>query len=302
MNSLAALLWIAATLAAEPNSNPDLMVSTAWLSEHLTDSELTVIAVGPTADTYRQTHVPGAVFLPWSAVAVSRDGGENDLPTIAEMTASFTALGIGDTGRLVLYGESRNLMAARAFMALDYLGHGDRCALLDGGFEAWRAEARPTLATPTAPTPPPFTPRLQPAVVVEQRLVADASWAILNVPGSSVVVMDARPVKQYTGEEAGGGVPRGGHIPGAASLYWETLFADAAQPKLLPLAELRQRFAAAGVKPGDTVIHYCRTGGQASYTYFVSRLLGFKSTLYDGSFLEWSRTEGTAVATGASER
>lgn len=302
MNVVASLLYLASSMAAEPAPHASLAVGTAWLAEHLADPGLTVIAVGKSAGTYDQAHIPGAVLLPWSAVAVSRDGGENDLPTMAELTATFTALGIGNSGRIVLYGESRNLMAARAFMALDYLGHGDRCALLDGGIEAWQAEGRPTIATATTPEPQPFTPRLQADVVVETRLVADASWAVLHTPGSHLVLMDARPEAQYTGQEAGGGVTRGGHIPGAVNVYWETLFADAQQPKLPPLDELRQRFEAVGVQPGDTVIHYCRTGGQASFTYYVSRLLGYRSVLYDGSFLEWSRAEGTPVATGASEK
>jgi len=295
MNAVVSFLYLASSLAAEPAPNPSLAVSTAWLGEHLADAGLTVIAVGKNSARYDEGHIPGAVFLPWSAVAVSREGGENDLPTMESLTATFTALGIGNEGRIVLYGESRNLMAARAFMALDYLGHGDRCALLDGGLEAWLAEGRPTMTTAAEPGSRPFTPHLQADVVVDTRLVIDASWAATNVPGSTTVLMDARPEAQFTGQEAGGGVTRPGHIPGAVHVYWETLFADETQPKLPPLAELQQRFAAAGVEPGDTVIHYCRTGGQASYTYYVSRLLGYRSVLYDGSYLEWSRAEGTPV-------
>ena len=302
MNTVAPLLWLAWTMAAEPAPNTDLAVSTAWLVEHLSDPGLTVIAVGKNADKYDAGHIPGAVFLPWSAVAVSRDDGENDLPTLGELCDSFGGLGIGNEGRIVLYGESRNLMAARAFMALDYLGHGDRCALLDGGIEAWQAEDRPTVATPSEPEAKPFAPKLKPGVVVERKLVADASWAVANLPEPGVVLVDARPESQYTGEVAGGGVPRGGHIPGGVHLYWESLFADEVRPKLPPMEELRKRFAAVGIEPGDEVIHYCRTGGQASYTYYVSRLLGYQSTLYDGSFLEWSNTVGTPVETGASKR
>ena len=35
-------------------------------------------------------------------------------------------------------------------------------------------------------------------------------------------------------------------------------------------------------------IVYCRTGMQASMTYFVLRYLGYEATLYDGSYVEWS--------------
>ena len=51
-------------------------------------------------------------------------------------------MGIGDKSRVVIYGDMSGLFAARAYFALDYLGHGNRAALLDGGLEKWKAEHR----------------------------------------------------------------------------------------------------------------------------------------------------------------
>jgi 3-mercaptopyruvate sulfurtransferase SseA len=50
-----------------------------------------------------------------------------------------------------------------------------------------------------------------------------------------------------------------------------------------------------GVVRGTSVISYCRTGVEASMTYFVLRYLGLDPTLYDGSFVEWSRDADTPV-------
>ena len=52
----------------------------------------------------------------------------------------------------------------------------------------------------------------------------------------------------------------------------------------------------AGIEPGDTVVAYCRTGMQASYAYFVSRVLGYETRFYDGSFMDWSRREDLPVS------
>ena len=57
--------------------------------------------------------------------------------------AFFERLGIGDEARIVLYGDNSGLSAARAYFTLDYLGHGARAALLDGGLEKWKTERRP---------------------------------------------------------------------------------------------------------------------------------------------------------------
>ena len=50
-------------------------------------------------------------------------------------------------------------------------------------------------------------------------------------------------------------------------------------------------FEQAGARPGTTVVAYCRTGGQASFLYTVARHLGYDVRLYDGSFIDWSRTD-----------
>ena len=69
-------------------------------------------------------------------------------------------------------------------------------------------------------------------------------------------------------------------------------------PVLRPVAELRKLYEAAGATKDKTVVSYCRTGVQASHTYFVAKYLGYNVAMYDGSFLEWSNTESTPVSTG----
>jgi len=295
MGRLIALVLLVPTLTLGA-VREDSLVSAGWLALHLATPDLRVVHVGADAASFQAGHVPGARFLPASAVGMARDGLDNELPPLADLTASFTALGLGEAGRVVLYGGPGNLLAARALMALDYLGHGDRCALLDGGLDAWSAAGRPTTNVAATPVPAPFTPRLRPEVIVSRTAVADVSWALGQPARSAVRLLDARPAAQYTGETAGAGIPRAGHIPGAANLYWEDAL-QAPSRRLKPVPELQTWFAAAGVREGDTLITYCRSGGQAAYLYFVARYLGYDVRLYDGSFLDWSPSD-LPVATG----
>jgi thiosulfate/3-mercaptopyruvate sulfurtransferase len=99
------------------------------------------------------------------------------------------------------------------------------------------------------------------------------------------MILDARAAKFYTGEELGR-MPRGGHIPGARNIPFDSVVEDS--NKFKSVETLRQLFNAAGVKKGDSVTTYCHIGQQASLLYFVARYLGYDAHLYDGSFEDWS--------------
>ena len=83
----------------------------------------------------------------------------------------------------------------------------------------------------------------------------------------------------------GGRSHEAGHIPGAKNLPFNSLGDDSLQ--FLPVDELRRRFAAVGVQPGDTVAAYCHIGQQATVVLFSARLLGHPIRLYDGSMNDW---------------
>jgi len=119
-----------------------LLVQTGWLAAHLNDSNVVVLHVAPNRTSYDAGHISGARFLPLSDVAVTRNGIPNQLPTVDAMKIAFERVGVGDKSRVVIYGDMSGLFAARAYFALDYLGHGNHAALLDGGLEKWKAEHR----------------------------------------------------------------------------------------------------------------------------------------------------------------
>lgn len=274
-----------AEAAAEPAGrvNAHLLVSPDWVERHLSAHGLVLLHVGADRSAFEAGHLPGARFLPVGALLTSGGGVLNELPPVATLDSVFESLGVGDNGRIVVYGPP--LAAARTFFTLDYLGHGERVALLDGGLEHWKAGGRPVTGATAAHARADFTPRPRHDVVV------DAAWVADHLPDPGVVLLDARPAAQFSGAEPGDGVTRPGHIPGAANLFWERLLVSVEDPRLQDVPTLRKLFAdaGAGASPSDTVVAYCRTGMQASYAYFVARYLGYPARMYDGSFVDWSR-------------
>lgn len=276
----------------------EMIVSTQWLAGHLNDPKVVVLHVARERAHYDGGHIPGARFVGWGEITATRDGVPNELAPVADLQKLFERLGIGDDSRIVIYGDSSGLSAARAYFTLDYLGHGNRTALLDGGLEKWKTERRAISTDSVEPTTARFTPRVRASAVTGLDVVRDLSWTTANISSPNAVLIDARPVEEYTGAKPGDGVPRGGHIPGAANVFWMQNLLSRENPSLRSVAELRKLYEEAGARAGRTVVTYCRTGGQASHAYFTLKYLGYDVVMYDGSFFEWSNTAGTPVVAG----
>jgi thiosulfate/3-mercaptopyruvate sulfurtransferase len=131
-------------------------------------------------------------------------------------------------------------------------------------------------------------------------MAADAVAASLE--DAEVTLIDARPETEYTGERVVGRNPRGGHVPGAYNLYWEDLLISRDEPRLKDLNAVRARFAEAGASEDGVVVSYCQIGMRASYTYLISRHLGYDARFYDGSWMEWSAMTNLPAVQGASRR
>ncbi|HET8797997.1 MAG TPA: rhodanese-like domain-containing protein, partial [Thermoanaerobaculia bacterium] len=97
--------------------------------------------------------------------------------------------------------------------------------------------------------------------------------------------IDARPNAAF----------RAGHIPDAINIPW-TANLTADHPQVFRDEEtLRRLYVGAGVTRDAIVITYCRTGMEASMTYFVLRSLGYDIALFDGSMTQWTKSKETVV-------
>jgi thiosulfate/3-mercaptopyruvate sulfurtransferase len=291
-------LLAALAFTAEGKINRKLLVSTDWLAKN--SKKVVVLHVGTNRQSYEAGHIPGARFLAYGSITTVRDGVPNELASVADLEKAFTEVGIGNTRKVVLYGDLNGLAAARAFFTLDYLGHGDRVAILDGGFDKWKKENREISTRAAEPAAEPFTPRVDPRTVVALDTVRDVSWSVVSQKRSNFALIDARPPEEYSGEKPGDGVVRPGHIPGAVNVFWLAgNLVSRENPVMKPVRELRDIYAKAGVADGKTIVVYCRTGGQASHAYFTLRYLGYRPMMYDGSYFQWNKHPDTKVESGA---
>lgn len=271
-----------------------LLVSSAWLAEHLGDAGITILHVGQDSSSYRAGHIPGARLLLLSSILIQPAGLPNELPPLEDLIRAFESAGVRNDSRVVLYGDLGGLAAARAFFTLDYRGLGEQAAMLDGGLEVWRAEGRP-LETGRSAAPGSVPGELK--VKPRREIVVDADWIARRLSSSDLVLIDARPEAEYTGREPGSGITRPGHIPGAVNFYWQQALISPARPLLLDRTVLEERYRLLGVRRGVDIVTYCRTGMQSSHAYFVLRYLGYSPKMYDGSYIDWSSDSRSPVET-----
>jgi thiosulfate/3-mercaptopyruvate sulfurtransferase len=265
--------------AAAAASRPDMLVSSDWLAQHLTDSKLVILHVSGNRTAYDAGHIPGARFVAQSDLVVTRDGIPNELPATVDLKKALEAAGVSDDSRVILYSDASVLPATRAYFTLDYLGHGDQAALLDGGLEKWRREGR--ALTKDAPTAAQghFTPRLKQDLVVQMDAVRQMSGKPAS--SSSDVLLDARSAADFRGEN-------GSHIPGALNAFWMDSQASRENQALQTEPALRALYETLGITPDRKVVAYCNSGMQASQSYFTLKYLGYDVRLYDGSISEWT--------------
>jgi thiosulfate/3-mercaptopyruvate sulfurtransferase len=267
------------------NPRDQLLVSGAWVAEHLLDPNLVLLHVGDSAE-YAANHLPGARYVSTADIAVSDPNGLTlELPSATTLHDRLAALGISDDSRIVIYyGKDRVTPTTRIILTLDHAGLGDRVSLLDGGMQQWMKEGRGV----TTGVPAPRTGRL--AALKTKPVTVDADFVRSHLGKPGFAVVDARATTFYDGTQTGRGRAephRTGHIAGARNLPYTEITDSTFHMK--SAAELQALFAKAGVAANDTVVAYCHIGQQATGIVFAARLLGRPVLLYDGSFEDWSK-------------
>lgn len=270
-------------------ANPERLVSTAWVAEHLEDPNVVIAESDEDVLLYETGHIPGAVKIDWHTDL--NDPVTRDYVDSEGFAALMSSKGIGPDTTIVFYGDNFNWWAAYALWVSSLFGHAD-VRLMDGGRQKWVAEGRPLVTEVPTPTPTnyPVVPRDDSTI----RAFKDDVLAQIESPGKLV---DVRSPGEFSGEVTHmpdypqEGVLRGGHVPTAASVPWKRAAAD--DGSFRSAAELRAIYEdEIGLKKSDDVISYCRIGERSSHTWFVlTHLLGFPNVRnYDGSWCEWGNS------------
>lgn len=280
--------------------NNDPLVSTEWLAEHLKDANVKLLdatfklpGILPLPkDDYLAAHIPGAVYFDVDAVSDHSNPLPHMFPSAEQFGRDVGGLGISNGDTVVIYDAGSWVAAPRAWWMFLSYGHRD-VRILNGGLKKWRAEGRPVESGEVKAKPAIFK------ASYDARRVRSIEQMVANVASRAEQVIDARAADRFEGRaaEPRPGI-RSGHIPGSLNLPYNNLF-DAATGTMKPLDDLKKAFAGAGVDTARPIVTSCGSGVSAAVLTLALYRLGVENTaLYDGSWSEWGKADGPAIATG----
>jgi len=284
-------------------TNPDALVSTQWLADHLTAPDVRVVDASwvlPGSDRnpkaeYNEQHIPGAVFFDIDEIADTDSDLPHMLPSPEKFSSRVRKLGLGDGVRIVVYDSNGGFMAAhRVWWTFRVFGHED-VAVLDGGLPKWLAEGRPVEDIPPLPRERHFTPRMN------TFLVRSRDQVLANLDSAKEQLIDARAADRFAGT---GKEPRPelrlGRIPNSLNIPFQKVLDTDHFNVMRPAHEISEAFTKAGVDTSRPIVTSCGSGVTASCLTFALYLIGHTDVaVYDGSWVEWGADENLPLATGA---
>ncbi len=246
------------------------------------------LAGPPGIESYREGHLPGAVFVDLDGEVTGPPGpaGRHPLPAAGDFEAAMRRAGVSSDRLVVVYDDADSTAAARVWWSLRYFGH-DRVRVLDGGYRAWTEAGRPVTTEEPDAKPGDF-------------LAAPGGLPVLDAEGAAElarggVLLDARSAERYRGEQEPVD-PVAGHIPGARSA--PTSGNVGVDGRFLPPGLLRERFGQLGATDAADVGAYCGSGVTAAHEILALNLAGIPAALYVGSWSNWVADPANPVATG----
>jgi thiosulfate/3-mercaptopyruvate sulfurtransferase len=286
-------------IAGRGYSNPEVLVSTGWLAEHLSDPALRLLECDEDVLLFDFGHIPGAQKIDWHTDL--NDPVMRDYVTREQFQSLLRRLCIDDDTLVVFYGDKNNWWAAYAFWVFHLFGFRN-ARLLDGGRLKWEMEGRALVTDRTTHAASAYVARERDDAPI--RAFLPDVLAQVTAGGQLV---DVRSTPEYTGEKLHmpeypqEGAMRGGHVPGARSVPWAR--AANSDGTFKSAAELRAIYEGEQQLDGASpTITYCRIGERSSHTWFaLTYLLGYRDVKnYDGSWTEYGNAVRTPIVTGTA--
>ena len=274
-------LSVANATAGTPQKQMPTVVSVDWLKTHIDDKDLVVLDVRK-EEAYKKGHIKGAINMP--ALKDFFTPKELRLPTLTYLKELFSHAGIDSDIKVIVYDNGKFYLAARAVWVLKVLGHKNE-SLLRYGYGAYIKNNLPISKKIPKRTRVEFIPRVNNKIIATK---LDVLLAIQN----GVPLLDGRSKDMYMGKTSV--AKRYGHIP-TARLFSGTNNYKVTDKgnRLKSTKELKNVYKS--LPKNKNIILYCQDGADAALDDLLMQNLGYKTSVYEGSWLEWGNDKNLPI-------
>lgn len=272
--------------ADQSKTSADLVLSplldTAWLNSNLDKPGLKIIDLRSQPE-YNSSHIPGSLALNPESIRMNRQAVGSMLQPVDMLAKHASSMGILPSDTVVLIFGEKPHDATLFAIGLERLGH-IKYGILNGGFTKWLNEKR--FVTTDLPV---ITESEYLSSETADTFTVDYKTVLQHLKNKSAIILDVRPADYFNGSKSDEARP--GHIPGAINRPYTEDLQKLGETTMFKAAEdLEKAYASIIPNKDSRVIVHCRTGHQASQTFFVlNRILGYRNILwYDAGWSQWA--------------
>lgn len=254
------LLAISALACAQKN---DVIIQTEQMQQALARGA--IIWDVRDEKSYLDGHIPGAINI-GDAGNVLRDPNKEDYIATDKIQAIFNGAGLDVNRDIVVYGSRGNPYVYFGLYTINYFG-GKQVQIYHDGMDAWKSAGLPIQKERAT------LPAVTVALIPQPQLVVSNEEMLKIVQSKSAQIIDARTPDEFSGKDVR--AIRGGHIPNAINIPYESNWQDPAAAiklskkqvsdnsgmTLKSQADLKKLYSS--LDPNQDTVVYCQSGVRA---------------------------------------
>jgi thiosulfate/3-mercaptopyruvate sulfurtransferase len=266
--------------ASNINKQIPNVVPVSWLKQNIDNKKVVILDIRP-YEEYKKGHIKGAVNIPGLENLFDKDTWM--MPKLNFLKELFSNAGIKKDSLVVAYDNGDFFWAARLYWILEVLGH-HNVGILKYSYGNYVKNNLPISTQDTKVTKSEFIPR------VNEQQIATKLSTLLAIGKKTII--DGRSTEHYEGKKSI--AKRFGHIPTAKNYACTNNYQVTNDGnKMKDFDQLKKLYK--NIPKDQEIILYCDGGAEAALNYIVLTKLGYKASIYDGSWKEWGNDSSVPV-------